>query len=135
MKEKLYRSRKDKFLGGVCGGLAEYFNTSSTLIRLLWLGLILIDGVGFLLYIIAWIIIPEEPVNINDEYNNTREDGFNKKQISEKHNLIIGFAFVVFGIAFILNNFFPNIISFRSIIGVTFLILGLYLLIRGDDSK
>lgn len=60
-QKRLYRSRKDRFLGGVCGGFASYFNVDPTLVRLIWVVLCLAWGAGVLLYIIAWIIIPLEP--------------------------------------------------------------------------
>jgi len=60
--KRLYRSRKDKILGGVCGGIAEYFNTDPTIVRILWVLLSLADGIGILLYIAMWIIVPQEPL-------------------------------------------------------------------------
>ena len=60
--KKLYRSRADRRIGGVCGGLANYFTIDSTLVRLLFLlGLIFVGGT-FFAYIILMIVIPEEPV-------------------------------------------------------------------------
>lgn len=59
--DKLYRSKKNKIVAGVCGGIAEYFNVDPTLIRLLWLLISIMGGSGVIAYIIAWIIIPEEP--------------------------------------------------------------------------
>ena len=59
--KRLYRSRYQKKLGGVCAGLANYFGVDVTLIRLLWVLLIVFYGAGFLAYIISWIIIPEQP--------------------------------------------------------------------------
>jgi phage shock protein C len=58
--KKLYRSKNNKIIAGVCGGIGEYFNIDPTIIRLLWL-LISITGGGLVAYIIAWIIIPKEP--------------------------------------------------------------------------
>jgi len=58
--KKLYRSKKNRVIAGVCGGIGEYFNTDPTLIRLIWVFFVLIGGSGILAYIIAWIIIPEE---------------------------------------------------------------------------
>lgn len=58
--KKLYRSCKDRMLGGVAGGLAEYFEVDSTLIRLLFI-LLLFSGIGIFAYIFAWIIVPEDP--------------------------------------------------------------------------
>jgi len=61
--KRLYRSKKDRMLGGVCGGMAEYFNTDPVLIRILWVIFSLITAVltGILAYAICWIIIPENP--------------------------------------------------------------------------
>jgi phage shock protein C len=58
--KRLYRSRKDKILGGVCGGLAEYFGIDPTLLRLVWVVFTLLGGAGFLAYMIAWIVIPKK---------------------------------------------------------------------------
>jgi len=59
--KRLYRSKKDRILGGVCGGIAEYVDTDPTLIRLLWAVITLASmGFGLLAYLIAWIIIPEK---------------------------------------------------------------------------
>jgi len=58
--KRLYRSKKEKILGGVCGGIAEYFNKDPTLIRLLWILFTFLGGAGILAYIIAWIIIPKK---------------------------------------------------------------------------
>jgi phage shock protein PspC (stress-responsive transcriptional regulator) len=60
---KIYRSETDKMVGGVCGGLGEYFQIDSTIIRLLWVALVLVGGSGILLYLIAWIIIPARGIN------------------------------------------------------------------------
>ena len=60
--KKLYRSRTDRKLGGVCGGLAQYFNIDSTLVRLLFvIGVIFVGG-GLLAYLIMLIVVPEEPL-------------------------------------------------------------------------
>ena len=61
--KKLYRSKDDRWLGGVCGGIAKYFNVDSTIIRVLFILLALIIGGGILVYIILWIVIPEEPAD------------------------------------------------------------------------
>ena len=59
--KKLYRSRKDSKIAGVCGGIAEYFNIDSTIIRLLAVITIFFGGSGVISYLIAWLIIPLEP--------------------------------------------------------------------------
>jgi len=57
--QKLYRSRKNRMIAGVCGGIGEYFEIDPTIVRLLWVLLILMGGAGIFLYIAAWIIIPQ----------------------------------------------------------------------------
>lgn len=57
-RKELRRSVTDKMLAGVCGGLAEYFNISSTLMRLIFVAVGLLFGSGLLLYIIAAVIMP-----------------------------------------------------------------------------
>ena len=62
MAKRIYRSRDERMIAGVCGGLAEYFETDPTLIRLIWVAMVLIAGTGLLLYLIAWIIVPNKPL-------------------------------------------------------------------------
>jgi phage shock protein PspC (stress-responsive transcriptional regulator) len=64
MAKKLYRSNRNRIIGGVCGGLAEYFNIDATWIRLIILLLMLSGGFGILVYIGAMIIIPRDPVSM-----------------------------------------------------------------------
>ena len=58
--KKLYRSRSNKIVAGVCGGIGEYFNVDPTLIRLGFVALSFMLGGGLLVYIIAAIVIPAE---------------------------------------------------------------------------
>ena len=61
MERRLYRSRAEKMIAGVCGGVAEYFNTDPTVIRLMWVLITLLGGAGVLVYIILWIVMPLAP--------------------------------------------------------------------------
>jgi phage shock protein C len=58
---KLYRSRSNRQIAGVCGGLAEYFNLDATLLRVLFIVLAVLGGSGIVLYLAMWIIVPREP--------------------------------------------------------------------------
>jgi phage shock protein C len=58
--KRLYRSKKDRVIGGVCGGIGEYFNIDPIIVRLICILLLLASGAGLVAYIIAWIIIPEK---------------------------------------------------------------------------
>jgi phage shock protein C len=60
MTKRLYKSRTDRMIAGVCGGLAEYFDVDPVLVRLLFLLLGFLTGIGFLIYPILWIVMPEQ---------------------------------------------------------------------------
>jgi phage shock protein C len=59
--KRLFRSGKERVLGGVCGGIGEYFNIDPTVVRLLWILFIFAFGAGILFYLIAWLIVPRNP--------------------------------------------------------------------------
>ncbi len=61
--KSLHRSSTDKFIAGVCGGFADYFDVDSTLIRVGLVVLALVGGIGLVPYLIAWGIIPDESGN------------------------------------------------------------------------
>ena len=61
MRKRLYRSRRDVMIAGVCGGIAEYFDVDPTIVRLIAVVLILGWGSGLLAYLIAVLIIPKDP--------------------------------------------------------------------------
>jgi phage shock protein C len=61
LAKRLYRSDEDKKIAGVCGGLGEYFDIDPTIIRLLWVSIVLAFGSGIIAYILAWIIVPKRP--------------------------------------------------------------------------
>jgi phage shock protein PspC (stress-responsive transcriptional regulator) len=61
MDKRLHRSRTEKMVAGVCGGLAQYFNIDPTIVRLLWVVITIMGGAGILLYVVLWIIVPLEP--------------------------------------------------------------------------
>ncbi|MFW6281140.1 MAG: PspC domain-containing protein, partial [Halanaerobium sp.] len=100
MSKKLYRSKDDRMIAGVCGGLADYFNVDSSLIRLAVLFIFLFQGIGLIAYIIAWVVISEEPVEneykMPDEYyieqksrgeetEQQRSDNENKEEDNKEH--------------------------------------------------
>ena len=68
---RLYRSLRNKKIAGICGGLGDYFNIDPTIFRLLWIFLLLFYGTGILIYLILWIVIPQEPVIISPPNSTT----------------------------------------------------------------
>lgn len=60
-RKRLYRSRDDRMLAGVCGGIADYFGVDPNLVRILTLVSLLLPGPQILAYLVAWVIVPQEP--------------------------------------------------------------------------
>lgn len=60
MEKRLARSRKNRMIGGVCGGIAEYLGIDPTVVRLIWAVTTLFWGTGIILYLLMWVVIPEE---------------------------------------------------------------------------
>jgi phage shock protein PspC (stress-responsive transcriptional regulator) len=61
VKKKLYRSKKERMIGGVCGGIGEFLEIDPTVVRVIWAFMTVLSiGVGIIAYILAWIIIPEK---------------------------------------------------------------------------
>ncbi len=61
MEKRLYRSRQNRVLAGVCGGIGEYFNIDPTVVRLVFLLAVIFGGVTAWIYLLALIIMPNEP--------------------------------------------------------------------------
>jgi phage shock protein PspC (stress-responsive transcriptional regulator) len=62
-RKSLQRSRVNRKVAGVCAGFAEYLKLDPTLVRIVWVMLVFFWGIGLLGYIVAWIIMPEEPLS------------------------------------------------------------------------
>ena len=66
-RHRLMRSRTDRKVAGVCAGFAEYFDLDVTLVRVVWLiAALLPPGISLVAYVIAWIVMPEEPLMLSD---------------------------------------------------------------------
>lgn len=61
MNRRLYKSNENKMIGGVCGGIAEYFGIDPTVVRLAWVLFCVLGGSGILAYILAAIVMPRRP--------------------------------------------------------------------------
>jgi phage shock protein C len=64
-RKRLIRPRAGRKIAGVCAGMAEYFDLDVTLVRVLWLIVAFMTGIGLLAYPIAWIVMPEEPLRLS----------------------------------------------------------------------
>ena len=98
MVQQLYRSRTHKVLGGVCGGLGEYFGLDPVLVRILTVLMFMLPGVGILAYIIAWIIIPERPYDMELTEDATQTSSWNR--------YLPGLLLIGFGCVLLLRTYF-----------------------------
>jgi len=101
--KKLYRSRKERVIGGVCGGIGIYFGIDPTLTRIIWVAATLLGGAGIIAYIVAWIVIPEEPRIEETEVASAEIENY--KPNTMKLELIIGGFILAIGIMLLLSNF------------------------------
>lgn len=123
MDKKLYRSKNNRVISGVCGGIAEYFQIDPTLVRLLWILITLAGGAGIIGYIICLIVIPERSSfgnsNYDEEYvveakdtnfsnneeNYTSFDEYPEEKSSEKNNFLVGIILIGLGGVFLLKRY------------------------------
>ncbi len=118
---RLYRSRKDRMLAGVCGGIAEYLEVDPILVRLVFLAL-LFSGVGVLIYLVAWILIPEEPLEGTPEPVQ-EPDAEHLRRVRRNTGILL----IVVGALLLVGELFPAWDLFR-LWPLLLILLGLYLL-------
>ena len=119
MREKLYRSRTDSMIAGVCGGLAEHFGLDSSLVRIIFVLLVLVPPcLGILIYLAMWLIVPragaettpQETVRAGAAEIAEKARAVGEEVRSTVHRsrvtpgTILGLVFVVLGVAFLLVN-------------------------------
>lgn len=115
IKEKtLYRSKTNRLIGGVCGGLGEYFLIDPTVIRIIFILISIFGGGGILLYLILWLIIPSDKGKKVSVQENAEEIKEEAKDILEKGKYyakkdegryVFGLMLALIGFLFLLENF------------------------------
>jgi len=120
MAKKLFRSTTDKMIGGVCGGLAQYLEMDSTVVRILSAIIILFtQGVGLAVYIIAWILVPEDSGYTEDS---SRVD-------PEQRRRLIGGILIGVGVVVFLVRMFAWF-DFKVVMAIALVAAGVYILVR-----
>ncbi|QGT98841.1 putative stress-responsive transcriptional regulator [Candidatus Syntrophocurvum alkaliphilum] len=128
MQKKLYRSSSQKIFGGVCGGLAEYFEVDVTLVRLICVLIILAPaGLGLLFYLIAWIIVPISPY---EDIANQTANNIDTSNVDTNNNAtkFMGIALILIGVLFLLNSFYY--ISLAKLWPIIIVVLGIYIIVN-----
>jgi phage shock protein PspC (stress-responsive transcriptional regulator) len=93
--KKIYRSKHDRYLGGVAGGLAEYFNIDANLFRILFILITFTGGIGIILYMIAVFIIPENPL----------QDEKTRKRLEKDSTFLLAVILILFGLLLLSREF------------------------------
>lgn len=135
-QKQLYRSKEGRVLGGVCAGLSKYLGVDTVLVRLVFLALAFVNGLGAMLYMIMWIIVPDESsrglsgedavrANLNDMAQQIRRIG--KSMNAPQGATIGGLVLIGLGVIFLLHQFFPAV-SLAVLWPVIFILIGGYLL-------
>lgn len=146
MKEqKLYRSCTNRILGGVAGGLGEYFEIDPVIIRLIFVILVIAAGSGFLIYFLAWIIIPENPKcskhqDAKEEIKEAAENVANeiKKNVKYRDNnnskSLLGLIILAVGGLLLVQNLI-GLNFWHNFWPVILIVLGLGIILQGTRSK
>lgn len=105
--KKLYKSRENRVVSGVCGGIAEYFDVDPVLIRVLFVLFFFFGGSAILAYIIGMIIIPENPGEyIKKEKKSPKSIQKHEEKSSDpgKNTLLVGSIFILLGLFFLMGQ-------------------------------
>lgn len=116
--KKLYRSRNNKMIFGLCGGLGEYFDVDPTLVRILFVLLAMPGGFGVLAYIIISLIVPLEPEEMKEE---KRHGGF---------RLVFGAILIAVGFFLLFGQLFPFYHMGAFFWPLLIILFGIYLAVK-----
>jgi len=137
MAKKIYRSEREKMIGGVCGGLAEYFNVDVVLIRLFWVLLFFLGGSGVLAYIIAWIIIPSEADAQPYTGDGEPWEGADSTHNSGRGSKIVGIILIMVGVFFLAKIYIPQFYwsRLRGLWPVVLIVVGIIVMFQGSKGE
>jgi phage shock protein C len=141
-QKRLYRSLSNSIIGGVCGGLGDYFNTDPVIFRAIFAVAFFAGGSGLLVYIVLWIITPMQPYSTEIPFSNPAEKeqkNTNEELKSEtmespkKHksngSIWGGLILITLGIIFLIDRFIPRI-DFGDLWPVILVVVGAILIIN-----
>jgi len=149
---RLFRSRRDGLIAGVCAGLADYFDVDPSLVRLIFILAIFLGGAGLVVYLVAWLIVPENPEQsptaafaknqqmkeevvgelrrvgstLAEKFEATLENG--EERPERRSTVFVGLALIVLGAAFLFKNFVPWL-AFEKLWPILLIGVGVLLLV------
>ena len=116
MERRLYRSRRNRVVAGVAGGLGEYFDIDPVFVRVIFVLATLAGGWGVLAYVILWIVVPKDKIYFESQSKSTEGDTVmdeknpvrDYQERKHRHSMVGGTVLVVLGALFLANNYLPN---------------------------
>jgi len=152
--KSLTRSKTNKVIAGVCGGLGEYFDIDPVIIRLIFVVITALGGAGVLAYIVMWIIVPESgqksyAESIKKDIEEKKKDKGGKSETGEKitkevkeavakrkHDgpYLIGAILIMLGLIFLAQNFF-TFIDFAKLWPIILVVVGLGILLSSAEGR
>lgn len=141
MTKKLYRSRTDSMIAGVCGGLAEYFNIDPSLVRVGAVLFTFAGGAGIVAYLILWLIVPQKPIasSVADAEGSpaaSEKSRESEAEAKDKGVLIVGAILTVLGILLLMNNYLPfSWLSFGRLWPLLVIFIGILIIVKGSGAR
>lgn len=138
MDKRIYRSKKERMIGGVAGGIAEYFDVDPVIVRFAFIALTLFNGIGLILYIVGMIIIPEQVLNPEMFSESSTPTGMAVEPVAEekrgRFSIFLGVALIVAGVLFGMENFIPYF-EIEDAFPVLLVLLGIWIIISGKKRS
>lgn len=142
--KKLYRNEDGALIAGICGGLADYFDVDVTLIRVIFVLLLIGGGSGFLIYLVLWLITPvkgEEETDFKEEAGELVEKTVKKtktmaKEIKKEIKFqkrsggFLGIVLMMLGVLILLEKIIPIFIRWDYVWPIVLITFGAYLVFR-----
>lgn len=133
MEKKLQRDTQNKVIGGVCSGLANYFNIDVAIIRVLFAIALLCFSTGFWVYLILWIVMPQGTATYNEATYAVSPDG-TVTQPKNKGSMTAGLILIGAGALGLLHRFVPAI-NWSTAWPILLIILGVLLIVPRQEKK
>ena len=138
--KRLFRSEKDSMIAGICGGLSEYFNVDSSLVRLIFILISFTGGSGLLIYIVLWVIIPRNSSFEQKPESKIKESAkeINADEIEVKSNAnkrdggknIFGLILLTIGLIALWNQLMPVKITGEWVLPGLMIVSGVFLIFK-----
>lgn len=137
MSTRFYRIRENRMLGGVCTGLAEYFDVDVVIVRIIFITFAFLWGFSIIIYLLLWILVPQLPNPIQEVRIDSRENQVDAtattSNLKNRSREIFGIIIIILGIFMTLNNLLPWF-SHRLYLPLTLIMLGLLILFYSQNS-